>query len=84
MSFMDAESLMSIVHFYGLLCFVCYKFMVFEVCNSMEMNFWVGFSDGVDLLLQLSWSWMKNANHIADNWLVLEMGGKQMRVDNGL
>jgi hypothetical protein len=32
-----------------------YKFMVFEVCNSMKMNFCVGFGDGVGLLLQVNW-----------------------------
>jgi hypothetical protein len=30
-------------------------FMVFEVCNSMKMNFCLGFGDGVGLLLQVSW-----------------------------
>jgi hypothetical protein len=34
--------------------FVC-RFMVFEVCNSMKMNFCVGFGDGVSLLLQVNW-----------------------------
>jgi hypothetical protein len=27
--------------------------MVFEVCNSMEMSFLIGFGDGMGLLLQL-------------------------------
>ncbi len=26
-----------------------------EVCNSMKMNFCVGFGDGAGLLLQVSW-----------------------------
>jgi hypothetical protein len=30
-------------------------FMVFEVYNSMKMSFCLGFSDGVGLLLQVSW-----------------------------
>ncbi len=37
--------------------FVC-RFMVFEVHNSMKMNFCVGFSDGTGLLLQ--WGWFLN------------------------
>jgi len=32
-----------------------YMFMVFEVCNTMEMNFLIGFGDGVGLLLPLGW-----------------------------
>jgi len=28
---------------------------VFEVCNSMKMNFCIGFSDGMGLSLQLGW-----------------------------
>jgi len=34
--------------------FVC-RFLVFEVCNSMKMNFCVGFGDGISLLLQVNW-----------------------------
>jgi hypothetical protein len=34
----------------GCVLFVC-MFMVFEICNSMEMSFWVGFDDGTGLLL---------------------------------
>jgi hypothetical protein len=32
-----------------------YRFMVFQVCNSMKMNFCIGFGDGAGLLLQVSW-----------------------------
>jgi len=32
--------------------------MVFEVYNSMKMNFCVGFGDGMGLLLQ--WGWLLN------------------------
>ncbi len=28
---------------------------MFEVCNSMEMSFRVGFGDGMNLSLQLGW-----------------------------
>ncbi len=28
---------------------------MFEVCNSMEMSFRIGFGDGVGLLLPLEW-----------------------------
>jgi hypothetical protein len=30
-------------------------FVIFEVCNSMEMNFRIGFGDGAGLLLPLGW-----------------------------
>jgi hypothetical protein len=52
MNFEGAESPMSVVHLCVL--FVC-RFMVFEFCNSMKMNFCIGFSDGMGLLLQLGW-----------------------------
>jgi hypothetical protein len=52
MNFEGTKSLMSIV----CLCVLfVYMFMVFEVCNSMEMNFWISFGDGACLLLSLGW-----------------------------
>jgi hypothetical protein len=53
--FVGTESLMFVVRFFfWCVLFVC-KLMVFQVCNSIEMNFWIGFGDGAGLLLQLGW-----------------------------
>jgi hypothetical protein len=38
------------VYVFGCVLFHC-RFMVFEVCNSMEMSLLVGFGDGTGLLL---------------------------------
>jgi hypothetical protein len=57
MNFEAVESLMSIVCFYVLACFLCLQ--VYGVWslqfNSMEMSFWVGFGDGAGLLPPLGW-----------------------------
>jgi hypothetical protein len=55
MNFEGTKILISIVCFYVWVCFFVWRFMVFEVCNSMEMSFEIGFGDGTGLLLQLGW-----------------------------
>ncbi len=52
--FAGAKSPMFFVCVFGCVLFVC-KFMVCEVYNSMKTSLWVGFGDGVGLLLHLGW-----------------------------
>jgi hypothetical protein len=78
------ESPMSVVHFYVWVCFVylglwCLKFAIQWKWTSK-------------LILVMEWvccynwvgSWMRNVDHIVEEWLVLEIGWRQMRTDNGL
>jgi hypothetical protein len=58
MNFEGIENPMFVVRFFALVCFVVCRFMVFEVYNSMKMNFCVAFGDGMGLLLQ--WGWLLN------------------------
>ncbi len=56
---------------FGCVLFIC-KFMVFEVCNSMEMSFWVGLGDGASLLLQLGW--LLNEECRSHSWKLVGVG----------
>ncbi len=42
---------------------------MFEVNNSMKMNFYIGFGDGVGLLLQVSWLSNEDVVHVVRIWM---------------
>jgi len=46
-----------------------YKFMVFEVCNLMKMNFYIGFGDRVGLLLKVSWLLNEECKSCCEDWM---------------
>jgi hypothetical protein len=53
------------IYVFGYVLFIC-RFMVFEVCNFMEMNFWVG------LLLELGW--LLNEECRSCSWKLVGVG----------
>jgi len=43
--------------------------MAFEVSNLMKMSFYIGFGDGMGLLLQVNWLLNEDVDHVVRIWM---------------